>query len=355
MKLSSVSRLLAAACAVLALSSADAFAQPEVTPTLTVTATGNVVDISWTPIAINPPGLQYELAAGSASGAANLFAGAAPATLFGSSPHLRVTAPNGGYYIRVRARLGTIAGPWSNEAFVGVGLESCTLGVVPTVSVSVQNSNASVSWTAVPGTISYLVQWSRFPGQTEFTDTVVGTSTTRTVPLNGTFYVRVVAVTNGCGNAASAEAPFTINVVKRYLSPGEIVSHLNATAAAYPRAWQQAHSGSSESWDFIILACRRLYTASGGTIGCNFRRAVVGDVSMDGLSIENPSDGRYYFADVIAGAGGPNPSIYLPGLPFYDGALLRDSSGRYAPWGFANPFGSPVLRTTANYGPAGGW
>jgi hypothetical protein len=79
---------------------------------------------------------------------------------------------------------------------------------------------------------------------------------------------------------------------------------------------------------------------------------------MDGLSVENPADGRYYFADVIAGAGGSNPSIiYSP--PFHDGALLRDGSGRYAPWGFANPFGVPgsypPLRTHVNYGPAGGW
>jgi hypothetical protein len=79
---------------------------------------------------------------------------------------------------------------------------------------------------------------------------------------------------------------------------------------------------------------------------------------MDGLSVENPSDGRYYFADVIAGAGGPNPTLWYE-HPFHDGALLRNDSGNYAPWGFANPFGVPgsyaPLRTYVNYGPAGGW
>jgi hypothetical protein len=61
---------------------------------------------------------------------------------------------------------------------------------------------------------------------------------------------------------------------------------------------------------------------------------------------------------VISGAGGCCPSIHY-GHPFHGGALLRDPSGQYAPWGFANPFGVagryPPLRTAANYGAAGGW
>jgi hypothetical protein len=78
---------------------------------------------------------------------------------------------------------------------------------------------------------------------------------------------------------------------------------------------------------------------------------------MDGLSIENPSDGRYYFFDVIAGAGGSNPSIWIDAhangsLAFADGVLLRDTSGRYAPHGFANPLNH---KTYVNYGAAGGW
>jgi hypothetical protein len=44
-------------------------------------------------------------------------------------------------------------------------------------------------------------------------------------------------------------------------------------------------------------------------IGCNWRRARVGDQSMDGLSVKNPADGRYYLEDVIASAGSPSASI----------------------------------------------
>lgn len=359
MKLKQVSRILAAAIAVVALSSGEAFAQVGFAPTLSATATGNSVTIEWTAV-ITPLGAApfYEITAGTTPGGAEIAALTIPAVLFAGAPRIVVSAPNGSYYLRVRASAGPIKGDWSNIAHVAVGLEGCVPGVAPTVSVSVNQNVASVSWTPVPGTIGYVVQWSRTPGITELADAVAGTSTQRVIPMNGTFYVRVVAVTNGCDIATSNEAPFTIAVTRRHLSPGEITGILVAVRNAYPRAWSLAHTGSSERYDYIILACRALYTASGGTVGCNFRRAAIGDLSMDGLSVENPSDGRYYFADVISGAGGCCPSIhYAP--PFHDGALLRDSSGRYAPWGFANPFGVAgsyaPMRTAVNYGPPGGW
>jgi hypothetical protein len=349
-----MSRVVAAAFALVALSASETFAQAEFTPTLTVTATGNSVEIRWTPISIAPT---YELQAASAPGAADIVSVTLPAALLGSAPRIVVTAPNGQYYLRVRAAAGAIKGPWSNEVALSVGLQPCVPGAVPTVAVTVDQNNATVTWTGVPGATAYVVQWSRFTGGTELAETVTATSVTRQIPMNGTFYVRVVAVT-ACGNQPSAEATFTVAVVRRHLSAGEILSHLQATRNNYPNAFFNAHRGGPESWDFIILACRRLYSASGGTVGCNFRRAVINDVSMDGLSVENPSDGRYYFADVIAGAGGPNPTLWYE-HPFHDGALLRNDSGNYAPWGFANPFGVPgsyaPLRTYVNYGPAGGW
>jgi hypothetical protein len=73
---------------------------------------------------------------------------------------------------------------------------------------------------------------------------------------------------------------------------------------------------------------------------------------MDGLSVENPADQRYYFADAICGAGGPSPSVCYS-TPFQDSQLLREyAGGPYAPHGFANPM---TLRTHFNYGAAGGW
>jgi hypothetical protein len=72
-------------------------------------------------------------------------------------------------------------------------------------------------------------------------------------------------------------------------------------------------------------------------IGCNWRRARAGDQSMDGLSVKNPADGRYYFEDVIASAGSASASIKYR-HPFYDEALLREvAGGPYAPQGYADP------------------
>jgi len=361
MKLSPSSRIIVAAFALVGLTRGEAFAQ--FTPTLSATATGNQVEISWTPISIAP---FYHLVASTTPGGSDIASIIAPAALFGGAPRISLTAPHGRYFLRVRAyATEIIASPFSNEVMLDVGLEPCVPGAAPALAVAVDNNTgtASASWTAVPGAASYVVQWSRSPGQTEFAETVTGTSVSRTIPMNGTFFVRVVAITNGCEPTVSNEAPFAVEVTRRHLSAGEILGIMNQVRAAYPRAFQRAHTHSAERYDYIILACRALFQAGGGTVGCNWRRAAVGDLSMDGLSIENPRDRQYYFSDAISGAGGCCPSLRLS-LPvdssnWPSSALLRDPSGRYAPWGFANPFGVagsyPPLRTHVNYGPAGGW
>jgi hypothetical protein len=343
MKVRGIGRLLVAAWALVGLFSSTAAAQ--FTPTLTASATGTSVAIDWTPIT---GAAGYNLVVGFTPGGSELGSLNLPAA-FGTS--IKVNAPPATYYLRVRAFAAGIFGPFSNEASVSPGLEPCVPGTAPTLGVQTNQSLATVAWTPVPGATSYVVQWSRASGITELAQVVTGTSTSMAVPFNGNFFVRVVA-RSACGDSVSNEAGFTIAVTRRHLSPGEILSILQSTVANYPRAWQHSHhSGDPERYDWIILASRALYQASGGTIGANWRRAVPGDLSMDGLSVENPADGRYYFADIIFGAGGPNPQVtYSP--PFYDAALLRNDSGRYAPEGFANPL---TLKTYINYGPAGGW
>lgn len=125
----------------------------------------------------------------------------------------------------------------------------------------------------------------------------------------------------------------------------DILSILRLTADRYPRAWQHAHHDHDvERYDFIILAGKRLYAESNGTVGLNWRRAMIGDLSMDGITVQL-ADGKYYFADVISGAGGPNPQLVYqtPGPE----ALLRDAAGVYAPHGFADP---RPMKTAHDYG-----
>jgi hypothetical protein len=328
----------------------ESIASAQTTPTLAVNVVNNTVSMQWTPL---PLAQGYEIVVGSGPGGSDV--GALPVLAPTTGGTLPFHVPDGQYWVRVRgfADNGNLRGEFSNEVHVVVpNLAACVQPSAPTVAPVVEGGFVTLHWAPIPGA-GYEVQWSRFPGLTELTDQTAAASMRKYVGITGTFFARVVAVTP-CGNATSAEVPFTIaEVPKRHLSQGEIVNILNQVRAQFPRAFQTAHTNSSEKYDYIILAIRRLYAESGGTVGGNWRRASVGDLSMDGLSVENPADGRYYFADVIFGAGGSNPGIqYDP--PFHDGALLRDPSGNYAPRGFVNPF-QFNLRTFRNYGPDGGW
>jgi len=322
----------------------EGIASAQITPQLAVDVVNNTVTLQWTGL---PLAEGYTLVVGAAPGGSDLVMNV-PATITGGS----LQAPNGQYWVRVRGYLGNLAGPFSNEVHVVVpNLGPCVAPAAPVVTPVVEGGNVTLHWAPIPGALGYQVQWSRFSGGTELVENTNAASHAKYVGMLGSFFARVVVGTP-CGTATSAEVPFSITeITRRHLSQGEILAILNQTRADFPRAFQTAHTHSAERYDFIILATRRLFLASGGTVGGNWRRAAVGDLSMDGLSVENPADGRYYFADVIFGAGGPNPGIsYAP--PFHSGALLRDVSGNYAPHGFANPM---TLRTHVNYGPAGGW
>ena len=322
----------------------EGVASAQFTPQLEVNVVGNVVNLQWSGIA---QAEGYQLVVGAGPGREDLVLNVGAIT-GGSLP-----VPNGQYWVRVRGYAGALVGPLSNEVHVVVpNVAPCVVPPSPpTVTPVVEGGNVTLHWNPVPGAVGYQVQWSRFSGATELTEDTASTSQAKYVGMVGTFFARVVVGT-ACGTAVSAEVPFTIvELPRRHLSPGEIVGILNQTRADFPRAWSLAHSHTAERYDYIILATRRLFQASGGTVGANWRRAAPGDLSMDGLSVENPADNRYYFADVIFGAGGCCPGVtYTP--PFHDGALLRDGSGRYAPHGFANPMN---LKTHVNYGPAGGW
>jgi hypothetical protein len=324
----------------------DRIASAQTTPNLAVNVVNNTVSLQWTPL---PLAQGYQIVVGSGPGGSDIGALPVDASITGGTLPFHV--PDGQYWVRVRGTAGSLVGEFSNEVHVVVpNVAPCVPPSAPTVVPVVEGGNVILHWAPIPGA-GYQVQWSRFSGGTELVEQTTAASMSKYVGVQGTFFARVVAVTP-CGHATSAEVPFTIaEIPRRHLSQAEILGILNQVRAEFPRAFQTAHTNSSEKYDYIILATRRLIVASGGTVGGNWRRASVGDLSMDGLSVENPADGQYYFADVISGAGGCCPSItYTP--PFHSGALLRDGSGRYAPHGFANTMG---LKTFVNYGPAGGW
>jgi hypothetical protein len=138
----------------------------------------------------------------------------------------------------------------------------------------------------------------------------------------------------------------------------QILAVLHDVARGCPRAWERAHvQGDPERLDFIIYAVRQLDAVSDGKVGGNWRRADVGDLSADGLSYV-ATDGRVYFADVIARAKEHVDSPWTPEIAFQSDAnsLLRDRAGNYAPHGFvsAGQLPQPAVACSASGGAASG-
>jgi hypothetical protein len=96
-------------------------------------------------------------------------------------------------------------------------------------------------------------------------------------------------------------------------SADRIVEIHEQVARECPRQWQMSHAHEGDGWhaearDYIIEVIKRVNKESGGSVGGNWRRGNVGDLSMDGVTFR-AADGKFYFADTIRGAGGPSPSI----------------------------------------------
>lgn len=118
------------------------------------------------------------------------------------------------------------------------------------------------------------------------------------------------------------------------MTPQQIVDVGNTIRATYPRAFSKCHVvGDPEAWDFIILFAKAC-NAIDSLIGCNGKRGNVNDMSYDALFIKPSS-----VIDVVAGAGGPSPTVYY-----------NDVSSQ-GPGAFIDP---TTKNTVYNYGSTGG-
>ncbi len=191
--------LVGVALAFVVLCTGEAAAQA---PALTATANGAVVTIQWTGV---PGATGYNLVVtGSVTADVNL-----PASI----TFIVVNAPAGSYTLRVRGTAGAVVGQFSNDASVTVGGAPppgpCVQPLAPVATAAVSGGSVTISWGAEAGATGYSVQYSRFSGATELVQNTSSTSHVQYVGMAGTFYARVVA-TSPCGNATSAEVPFTI-------------------------------------------------------------------------------------------------------------------------------------------------
>jgi TonB family protein len=170
---------------------------------------GNSLHFSWA-IPSTPVDF-YRLEAGSATGRADL----ATVTLGGSATQFDVQAPQGTFFVRLRAQNACGTSAPSPELVVTVGTP-CVAPSAPMLAATVSGQNVTLVWsppsTGTPPIAYTLLAGSR-PGAADLTTAPMGslTSFQARVPA-GTYYVRVVAA-NACGTStASNEATVVVGM-----------------------------------------------------------------------------------------------------------------------------------------------
>ncbi len=282
-------------------------AEAQYTPVLTVTASGPNVTIEWTPIT---GALGYTLQAGTAPGSANI----ASINLPPSITRVEVGAPDGVYYLRVRAFAGALVGPFSNEAVVTVGGTACTTPPgAPSATFTVSGPSVTVNWGGVANVLGYQVQFSRGPGTTELAH-VVGAGTTaftQYIPLLGTFYARVIAG-NNCGLTPSNEVSFAITDLNGSgprtpdPAPGQLLpfpayGHAVALAVAQQYPGDLGNACGSRTYLYRLVNALRRHDSRWGL---NWKRGHAGSLSTDivtynGTDKPDNSADRIYLVDVV--------------------------------------------------------
>lgn len=175
-----------------------AFALPTPPTQLTAVVQGRAVSLSWQSGG-GAPETSYWVEAGSATGAADLGRWQTVAPGIAANG-----VGDGQYFVRVRAaNADGVSGP-SNEVVVRVGCVA-SLAAPAGLAATVSGQNVSLSWGAVPGATTYVLEVGSAPGAADIGQIPTGAVSLAGQAPNGTYYVRVRAV-SACGQSApSAE------------------------------------------------------------------------------------------------------------------------------------------------------
>jgi hypothetical protein len=159
---------------------------------------GNVVTLMFEPPAAGSVPAGYVIEAGSAYGLADL------ATLDIETTLISVSAPNGTYYVRARARNSSGIGPASNQVVVQVGPGGCVVPSAPRELTAVVSGNAvRFTWQSpASGTVDrfQLAAGSRTSDRSLARVDLGQATHFDAVAPNGTYYAAVVAVSS-CGRS----------------------------------------------------------------------------------------------------------------------------------------------------------
>ncbi|MBI3402476.1 MAG: fibronectin type III domain-containing protein [Acidobacteria bacterium] len=194
---------------------------PAAPGTLTATASGNTVTLTWGAPASGDPVTTYIIEAGSGPGLSNLasFATGDTATTFSTGG-----VPDGTYYVRIKAQNTAGTSAASNEATLVVGAAACASppGAPTGLTSTVTGRTITLTWNAPSGgcpATSFILQAGSTPGSSALANSNVG-NVTRLVATdigNGSYYVRVAAA-----NAFGQSAPSNEIVATVALQAGAI-------------------------------------------------------------------------------------------------------------------------------------
>jgi ASPIC and UnbV/Fibronectin type III domain len=162
---------------------------PSAPRNLTATVAGSSVTIRWEAPATGSAPTGYIVEAGSAAGTSDLAVVPTGGTTFNAS------APNGTYFVRVKARNSAGTGPASTEVVVRVGSAVNPPQAPVGLAFTIDGSLVRLNWTAPAQgdpAASYLLEVGSQPGITDLlvVDNITGTTLSATGPP-GRYFVRV--------------------------------------------------------------------------------------------------------------------------------------------------------------------
>ena len=163
-------------------------------------ATGNIVNVGWSPPASGGTVTNYLAQVGTAPGAANVFSGSVGLATAASGG-----LANGTYYVRLYAQNAAGTSPSSNELMVTVGAP-CTMPAAPMLNGSTTGNVISINWTTPVGgpVVSYTVQAGNASGASNVYVGSVGLTNAVSASVGaGPYFIRVVA-NAACGSSVSS-------------------------------------------------------------------------------------------------------------------------------------------------------
>lgn len=177
------------------------------------TVNGNNVALTWGPPATGGAATGYVLEAGLSSGT-TIVSLPLPTNAFA------IAAPNGTFFVRVKATNACGVGPPSNEHTLVVPSCGPPLGAPATPSADVSGPVPIISWPPVNGAARYRLEVGTAMGASNtFSQIVNGTSQALAGLSTGTYFMRVRGI-DACNSAGppSGEGQFTVNVGQVLLS-----------------------------------------------------------------------------------------------------------------------------------------